>query len=366
MSARRADKEQGEGLYQEALRRQKAGQWEQARPLWERLGRQADCRDRAQPWLDAYRRFDDKIVLAYYYIWFKPESFDASRPGALEAMRDIHPVLGAYDSRSPAVIEAHVNMAKKAGLDAFAVSWWTVPEQSETLARVVEIGAAHGLRSCIDLEACDKPMPEIEEALRYFLSTYQDDRRMLRKEDKPVVLVWGTWLHPPTDWQALFDRLKAEGLEGYYLPSEQGDPRYLGPLRGLETYTLVDVEDDQLAGHFRTLAAHVRAYNETPQGQARPAQWDATLMPGFDERGIPGREYGPGGAGWKDRRNGAYYRHTFEAALASDPDWLHVTSFNELAEHSHIEPMEEFGDQYLSLTAEFARAFKATAFRGLL
>ena len=135
MSARRADKEQGEGLYQEALRRQKAGQWEQARPLWERLGRQADCRDRAQPWLDAYRRFDDKIVLAYYYIWFKPESFDASRPGALEAMRDIHPVLGAYDSRSPAVIEAHVNMAKKAGLDAFAVSWWTVPTAPPTNPR---------------------------------------------------------------------------------------------------------------------------------------------------------------------------------------------------------------------------------------
>ena len=56
---------------------------------------------------------------------------------------------------------------------------------------------------------------------------------------------------------------------------------------------------------------------------------------------------------------GAYYRGTFEAAMSSNPDWLHVSTFNELYEWSHIEATVEFGYSYIDLTAQFAAELKS-------
>ena len=51
---------------------------------------------------------------------------------------------------------------------------------------------------------------------------------------------------------------------------------------------------------------------------------------------------------------------TFDAALSSNPDWIHITSFNELAEHTHIEPTRESGWFYIDMTARFVDEFKRT------
>ena len=52
------------------------------------------------------------------------------------------------------------------------------------------------------------------------------------------------------------------------------------------------------------------------------------------------------------------YRGTFEAAMGSNPDWLHISTFNELYEFSHIEATFEHGYTYIDLTAEFVKEFK--------
>jgi hypothetical protein len=57
--------------------------------------------------------------------------------------------------------------------------------------------------------------------------------------------------------------------------------------------------------------------------------------------------------------DGEFYRSTFEAALQSDPDWIFITTWNEWWEHTHIERSEEFGDQYLQITREYAGRWKA-------
>lgn len=44
--------------------------------------------------------------------------------------------------------------------------------------------------------------------------------------------------------------------------------------------------------------------------------------------------------------------------MVSNSDWLHISTFNELAEFSHIEATFEHGYPYIDLTAEFVREFK--------
>jgi hypothetical protein len=57
------------------------------------------------------------------------------------------------------------------------------------------------------------------------------------------------------------------------------------------------------------------------------------------------------------RRAGATYRTSWEAALASQPDWITISTFNEWYEGGMIEPSVSFGDLYLRLTRQYARAW---------
>jgi hypothetical protein len=306
--------------------------------------------------------FSDKVVIAYYYIWFTKGWFNNTEGNAGNALADVHPILGTYDSDNPAVIEEHIKMAKRARIDAFAVSWWLDRSESDKRDEILDLvfreAAAHDFKVTIDLEADGMSVETIANCLRYYLSRYSNHKAVLKMEGKPVLLVWGSGNYPPQQWQQIFDALDKEGLHAFYLTSGQLDPSYLGPFTALELYTAVDVNDKDLPADYQWCRKQVDEYNKT-HGD-RPAQWHATIMPGFDEREIPGRKEGPGGAGWKNRDNGRYYRMTFDAALSSNPDWIHITSFNELAEHTYIEPTKESGWLYIDMTAKFVDEFKKT------
>lgn len=60
----------------------------------------------------------------------------------------------------------------------------------------------------------------------------------------------------------------------------------------------------------------------------------------------------------QDRRDGAYYRATWDAALATHPAWAVVVStWDEEAEGTGISPQSEWGDLYLQLTRDYAAGF---------
>ncbi|MBI1321531.1 MAG: hypothetical protein GC168_21650 [Candidatus Hydrogenedens sp.] len=325
--------------------------------------------------------FDDKVVLAYYYIWFDEDDWlkPLGNGGRREQLEGLHPLVGAYNSWDPAIIEKHMQQMNRALIDALAVSWWYAPgsrDKNETLDTIFEKAVAHNLKVTVDYEHGRAPLDEIDHDLRYFLERYKDHPAMLKVEGSPVVMVWTAWGHTPEEWRGVFDKLKADGFDTFPILSgsyEGGKgKRFLGPFRSLEEYTLVDVEDSGLADYMKTMRGYIDAYNET-EGKKTGilAQHHATISPGYDETKNAGRKTINGGylgAGWKDRTKfgvtypddpeGAYYRGTFEAAMASDPDWLHISTFNELAEFSHIEATYEHGYTYLDLTAEFVRKFK--------
>jgi uncharacterized protein (TIGR03437 family) len=101
------------------------------------------------------------------------------------------------------------------------------------------------------------------------------------------------------------------------------------------------------------LASRATRYYPLLEERPRPRLWASTVQPGYDERLIPGRQ-----GKYQDRQDGAFYRSTWEAALESDPDWVFITTWNEWWEHTHIEPSELYGDQYLRLTREYADRWK--------
>ena len=85
-----------------------------------------------------------------------------------------------------------------------------------------------------------------------------------------------------------------------------------------------------------------------------PKIFAATVQPGYDDHLLPDR----GGGQVQERLEGDFYRSTFEAALASDPDWIFITSWNEWWETTQIEPSESYGDLYLQITREYVDRWK--------
>lgn len=325
--------------------------------------------------------FTDKVVLTYYYIWYDEDRWikTAEEGGRREGLEGLHPLVGAYNSWDPAIIEKHMQQMNRALIDALAVSWWYDTKTNgvnDILDIVFEKAVAHQLKITIDYEHGRAPVETVYHDLFYFLNRYQDHPAMLKVEGCPVVMVWSAWAHTPTEWLGVFNRLEKAGIKAFPIMSgsyQGGKGRqYLGAFRSLEEYTLVDIEDGQLGDFMKTMRGHIDDYNQT-QGfkNGKPAQHHATISPGYDETKNPSRKTRNGGfkgAGWKDRTkfgvrypdnpDGAYYRGTFEAAMRSNPDWLHISTFNELYEFSHIEATFEHGYTYIDLTAEFVRKFK--------
>ena len=320
--------------------------------------------------------FTDKVVLAYYYIWYQESYWLDERKVDLDGL---HPLLGAYNSWDPWVVDKHLAQMHRAKIDAIAVSWAYSPKekgQNGTLDHIYEIAPKYNLKVTIDFEHGQGTMDEIYKELYYFLNRYKDHPAMLKVEGDPVVMIWTAWAHTPKEWQDLFKKLEAAGISTFPIMSgsyTNGEgKKYLNPFRSLEEYTLCDIEDGQLASFMQRMRKLVDEYNEeTGYRIGKPAQHHATISPGYDETRQVGRKFsGNGwlGAGWKDRGKfgvqypddpvGAYYKGTFEAAMSSNPDWLHISTFNELYEWSHIEATVEFGYKYIDLTAKFVEEFK--------
>ena len=78
-------------------------------------------------------------VLAYYYIWFDPQSWDRAKSD--------YPTLGRYSSDDPAIMRQHIQWAKDAGIDGFIVSWKNTDRLSARLKRLVSIAEDENFKS---------------------------------------------------------------------------------------------------------------------------------------------------------------------------------------------------------------------------
>lgn len=287
-----------------------------------------------------------RLLWAFYYPWYTRG--DWSRP----LLRDV-PV-EPYASADRAVIERHVRQAMGAGIDGFISSWWGPGSDTDAnLRTLLDVAQAEGFRVTIYFETLTDdgglPAHEITRWLRYAVRAYGDHPAFARIDGRPVIVLWASSAVPLETWRECLEQVRSEGLEvftlgmGYSLAN-------LAVFDGLHEYgvfTLADLET--------TVAAtgagvhHYSLLDDEPTSRL----WAATVQPGYDDRLIPGRE-----GLLQERGGGASYRRTWEAALASQPDWIFITTWNEWWEHTHIEPSRDFGEQYLDITREYAARWK--------
>jgi hypothetical protein len=255
-----------------------------------------------------------------------------------------------------------MEVAKSAGIDGFIVSWWWNRDLTPNSVLPTLLGAAaqENFKVTIYLPAVNgsyaSPMSNenLLRLFRGFFSNYEHDQRYFMIDGQPVVFIFAADAQPLAVWRNVFTTLSAEGHEAFYIgETEKAKPEYLEVFDGIHVYMPInELKSGTLGSLYSYLQLSTRSYGLLHSASAGKL-WAATLTPGFDDSLVPGRT-NP----LIPRNDGDTYRKTLDAVLASSPDWILITSFNEWYENSHIEPSVSYGWQYISLTAQFSVNFK--------
>jgi hypothetical protein len=273
-------------------------------------------------------------VLAYYYIWFDPQSWNRAKTD--------YPLLGRYSSDDADVMKQHVQWAKNAGIDGFIVSWKSNEKLNRRLDQLIQIAEEENFKLAIIYEALNflrEPLPleKVDADLAYFTERYRE-HHVFDLFEKPLLIWSGTWEFSTPEIGSVVEDKRDDIL---ILASEKNVKGYqrLADLVDGNAYYWSSVNPDTHPGYVEKLAAMRDVIHESG------GLWIAPAAPGFDARLV-------GGTRSVDRKEGETLQTQLNAALQSEPDAIGLISWNEFSENSHIEPSQDHGDLYLEVIAE--------------
>jgi Glycosyl hydrolase family 71 len=273
-------------------------------------------------------------VLAYYYIWFNPQSWE-------RAKTDL-PILGPYSSDDRQVMRQHIKWAKNAGIDGFIVSWKSTTVLNRRLERLIEIADAEDFKLSIVYQGLDfarNPLPidRIAADLDYFIEHYANDKAFDMFE-RPMLIWSGTWKFSQVQVAQVTGPRRSQLL---ILASERNSKAYQRLVHVVDgdAYYWSSVDPETFPQYEEKLNEMGKAVH------ANRGLWIAPAAVGFDTRLT-------GGTRIVDRKDGTTLREQMAAAISSTADAVGVISWNEFTENSYVEPSRNYGERYLQVLAE--------------
>ncbi|GBF90343.1 hypothetical protein Rsub_02449 [Raphidocelis subcapitata] len=325
-------------------------------------------------------------VGVFYYSWYATEAadgrwihwdhgvlphWDAARadqwpsgPGHFHPPETIHspfyPQLGPYSSKSPQVIQTHIKQILDAGAGFVVASWWGpkwrkgmteqnmyVDEAISVLVKELERQPKRQdgayLKLAFHLEPYQgRTVESVREDLAELNERFGASPALLRAGGRPVFFVYESGRIRSNVWAKLFQPWGDSTVRGTKL-----DGVFLGVIM-----TEQDVDTEITGGGFDGSYTYFAC--ESTSEAAEPSNWGAlaakarrggklfipSVGPGYDDRRI--RPWNS--ASTRPREGGARYTRNWEAARAAKPDAVTITSWNEVAEGTQIEPSVPYTD----------------------
>jgi glycosyl hydrolase family 71 len=322
-------------------------------------------------------------VYAYYYLWWStqhwmdklgsnypysasplplPAKTDADGCNAVSnysgnQLLDVPTTLVSQDD--PGAIESDIRTAKGAGITGFWLNWvgdGTASQTrtsvtytrrlSEAFAASVRVG---GFRNWVSYKVASTPSTDyIINDLNFLYKEFQNEAGWERIDGKPVVTFTGSRKYSDADVlkisNAVRDRIFLVGDETrttltttriamfdaitYYWSSQD-------PFGNPQSFSQIKEMGDKV--------------------HATGKRWYAPLAPGYNSSLLSG------GNSCVPRRNGDTIRSLWNGNAGSNPDGWGFISWNEIAENTHIKPMQKWGSSSLNVLASLIGSAPAPA-----
>jgi hypothetical protein len=324
-----------------------------------------------------------KPVYAYYYLWWStqhwkdklgpnypytasplplPATTDADGCNAVSKysgnqLLDVPATL--YDQDESGVIENDIRTAKSAGITGFWLNWNGDGTSSQTLTsvtytrRLSEAFAASarvgGFKNWVSYKSASMPSTTyIINDLNFLYNNFQNQTAWERIDGKPVVTFTGSRKFSDADVlkisQAVRDRMFLVGDETratltttrmamfdaitYYWSSQN-------PWNNPKSFDQIKEMGDKV--------------------HAAGKRWYAPINPGFNTQLLTGSTT------CTPRRNGDTIRAIWNGNSNSNPDGWGFISWNEIAENTHIKPMQKWGTTSLNALASLIGSAPVTS-----
>ena len=310
-------------------------------------------------------------VGAYYYAWYGQDGaqWSLGTPRA-ELDRPEQPLLGRYDSASPAVIAQHYSWAQQYGVDVFFCSWrgpgtgddvtirddlLPSPARGPTqIALMYESLERLGLGADDRIQLTEESTQTLLDDFDYMARTYFDRPGYYRIDGRPVVILYASRILRGDVAGAIgairLHLLTTYGVDPYLIGDEVDwdlapDPERIRLFDAITGYTLYSRTQaagwpSQL-GYVQALGRRERQFQRVAQAEGVALIPDA--LPGFNSRAVrplAGEHVLPRALGPRSSQVSLFASTLALAGSLVDPSLhlLAVTSWNEWNEDTQIEP----------------------------
>ncbi|HYO51026.1 MAG TPA: endo-1,3-alpha-glucanase family glycosylhydrolase [Chloroflexia bacterium] len=287
----------------------------------------------------------NKLALAFYYMWFGPADFNKGQMSDTPA--------APYDSSKPEIMERQVREARDAGIDGFIAAWTgTGTPTDDNFARLLDIAAANNFKATIYFETQIIGRANVQANLQAVLGKYASHPAFLRWDNKPVIFFWSPATYGNANaWRTL--RKQVDPNSERIWSVDTTDKAYLDAFDTIHFFSAgkwnANTNVAQVHAQWRGIIDQYNRANGTNR------MWTAGVIPGWDESRMqpprtPAKVF--------PRRGGALYEEAWKGAMASNPEWITITSYNEWYEGTQIEPGASYGNRYLDLTRQYVSMWK--------
>ena len=287
-------------------------------------------------------------VHAFYYPWYGNPLIDGCwyhwqerghiPPADIAA--NFYPLLGPYSSADASVLDQHMEWFRYARIGTLVASYWGKGSISASrLPLLMEKAASYGLKVAFLFEPYGRRRERFVSDVAYLLTTYRDHPALFRDNRgkpyiyifAPVVPEWDIAYMSLSDWHKALAELRSNETTNASFIGGALDPKIVEEIGfdGMFTYDPIDRWNlsDQWGDWSEEL-------------HQRGLLWIPSIAPGFNNsRDV---ELIGGEAVVIERRGGARYLLMGDKAIASSPDLISITSFNEFHEGTQIEPVMTF------------------------
>ncbi|XP_048453472.1 glycoprotein endo-alpha-1,2-mannosidase-like isoform X1 [Rhincodon typus] len=341
---------------------------------------------------------------AFYYSWYGNQQFDdkyihwnhplvphwdpkiaSSYPkGRHIPPEDIgasfYPELGAYSSRDPAVINAHMRQLRSAAIGVLALSWYPPGlsdengEPAEDLVPVIlEAANKYQLKVTFHIEPYEGRENTLYSNLKYIIDKYGSHPAFYRYKTSagrnlPMFYIYDSYLISPGSWANL---LSVSG--SHSLRNTQYDALFIALIvEEKHKSEILQAGFDGMYTYFATNGFSHGSSHHNWQAikdfcDSNNLMFIPSVGPGYIDTSI--RAWNNHNT--RNRVNGKYYETALSAALLVRPEIITITSFNEWHEGTQIEKavpkkssqlvyldyLPHKPDIYLELTRKWAEKF---------